>query len=220
MTAPAPQKQYDPNAFLMGGGGAKSARFTTVGDEVGGRIVSEPEVKQQTEFVRGGGAGKPLFWDNGDPKMQLVVKVQTDLREDAEDDGVRALYLKGGFKRDTTQKAAADAVRAAGAQGLKVGGELYLRLTHIDGDSQDAAKSFSGRYVPPSAGFLQPAAAAPTAQPAPVVAASAPQPAYVPPVAAPVAAPAAPVQMVTLPDGSQVTPEIAALLGQVQPPAA
>lgn len=213
MTAPAPQKQYDPNAFLMGGGGAKSAKFTTIGDTVGGRITAEPTVQQQTKYK----TGEPLFFDNGDPKMQLVVKVQTDLREDAEDDGVRALYLKGGFKRDTTQKAVADAVRAAGAQGLSVGGELHLTLVHIEGVGQDAPKSFTARYTPPQVGggFLQPeqpAAAAPAA-PAPV----APPALVAPPQAAPAAAPPALVQ---LPDGSMVTPEVAALLGQVAPPAA
>ena len=35
-------------------------------------------------------------------------------------DGVRALYVSGGFKRASTQKAIADAVRAAKAKGLPV----------------------------------------------------------------------------------------------------
>lgn len=210
MTAPT---QQNPNSFLMGGGGAKSAKFATVGTTIGGPIVAEPEMRQQTEFK----TEKPLFWDNGDAKMQLVVKVQTDLRDDAEDDGIRAFYLKGGFKRPTTQKAVADAVRNAGAQGLAVGGQLYLTLTAIDGDGQDAPKSFTARYVPPVVGasFLStgevaaPAAAQPPAAPSP---APAPQAVQTP------AAPAG--GMVTLPDGSQVTPEIAALLQQTLPPAA
>lgn len=203
MTAPT---QQNPNSFLMGGG-SKSAKFETIGTTIGGPIVSEPEMRQQTEFVRGGGAGKPLFWDNGDPKMQLVVKVQTDLRDDAEDDGVRAFYIKGGFKRATTQKAVADAVRAAGAQGLSVGGQLYLTLTAIDGDGQDAAKSFTGRYVPPTVGadFLTTGQVTAPAAPA------------VPP---PAPAAATQPQMVTLPDGSVVTAEIAALIQQAQLPAA
>lgn len=215
MTAPA--QQHDPNKFLMGGNGAKSAKFAVVGDTVGGRITAEPTMAQQTKYK----TGEPLFWDNGDPKMQLVVKVQTELREDAEDDGVRALYLKGGFKRDTTQKAVADAVKASGAQGLSIGGELHLTLVHIDGEGQDAPKSFTARYTPPQVGgsFLQPTP--PAAAPAPPASAPVSQqqaPAPVPAAGHP--APAAAGGMVTLPDGSQVTPEIAALLGQVTPPAA
>lgn len=211
MTAPT---QQNPNNFLMGGGGAKSAKFEKPDDTVGGPIIAEPEMRQQTDFK----TGKELFWDNGDPRMQLVVRVQTQLREDPEDDGVRAFYIKGGFKRPTAQKAVADAVRAAGAPGLAVGGQLFLTLDSIDGTDKDSPKNYSARYVAPVVGgdFLNtgqiatpPAAAAP-APPA--------QPAYVPP---PVPqAPVAPPALVTLPDGSQVTPEVAALLQQVQPPAA
>jgi hypothetical protein len=217
MTAPT---QHDPNKFLMGSG-VKSAKFETVGTTIGGRIVTEPTVQQQTKYK----TGEALFFDNGDPKLQLVVKVQTDLREDPDDDGVRGLYLKGGYKRPTTQKAVADAVRNAGAQGLSIGGELYLTLTHIEGTGQDAPKSFTARYVPPQVGgsFLQPDAPTAQAPPSAPVAPAAPQQ----PVAAPVApqpvdtrSSSAGAGLVQLPDGSMVTPEVAALLGQVQPPAA
>jgi hypothetical protein len=211
MTTPGTQQQ-DPNSFLMGSG-AKSATFTHPGQEIGGRIISEPELRQQTEYVKGGGAGKPLFWDNGDPRMQLVVKVQTNLRDDSEDDGVRAFYVKGGFKRDTTQKAVADAVRAAGAKGLQVGGELYITFVSQDGPSQDDAKNYRARYVPAVAGadFLG------TQQPTPAAASPAA------PAASAPAAPATSNQLVTVVvngQEQQVTPEVAALLGQVQPGAA
>lgn len=217
MTAPG---QQNPNAFLMGGG-SKSAKFEQIGQEIGGRIVAEPELRQQTEYK----TEKPKFWDNGDPVMQLVVKVQTDLREDGDDDGVRAFYIRGGFKRATTQKAVADACRAAGTQGLSMGGELFIKLESIDGTGQDAPKSWSARYTPPvvGAGFLNAeppttAGAPPTATSTTLPAPAAPQQAPAPVAPAPPAA--AQAHMVTLPDGSVVSAEVAALLAQVAPQAA
>jgi hypothetical protein len=221
----------DPNAFLMGGGG-RSAKFEAPGDQVTGTVISQ-EMRQQTEFSPNG-AGKPEFWDNGDPKMQLVVKLQTSLREDADDDGVRAVYLKGGFKAPTTQKAVSDAVRAAGASGLETGGTLTLTYTG-NGPATGGGfppKYYTANYTPPAAQFLHGGSqvTAPAAVPvpaAPPVQAPTPAPAAAAPAAAApaAAAPAAPAPgpaggMVTLPDGSQVTAEVAALLAQVAPQAA
>ena len=144
----------DPNAFLLGGGG-KSAKFETIGDTVTGTIVATPELRQQTDLA----SGKPKTWDNGDPVMQLVIKLQTTGREDAEDDGVRNLYVSGGFKRASLQKAVADAVRTAKASGLAVGGTLAVKFT---GEEPPATKGFSpaklyaAKYTPPSDAFLDP----------------------------------------------------------------
>lgn len=193
----------DPNQFLMGGGG-RSAKFETPGTTVTGTITAEPEVRQQTEYK----TGKLQFWDNGDPMMQLVVKLQTAERdpEDKDDDGIRAIYIKGGFKKPTMQKAIADAVRAAGVKGLAVGGTLTVTYTG-DGPSEGSGyppKYYSASYAPPSANFLATGEATPPAQ---------------------TAAPAAPTQatapangdgLITMPDGQRVTPEVAALLASMQ----
>jgi hypothetical protein len=113
--------------FLMSGGGAKSAKFSTVGTSVTGPIVREPEVAQQTEF----GTGRPLFWDDGKPRNQLVVQIQTDQRDDADDDGVRAIYIKG----KSLTNAVREAVKAAGAPGLEVGG--VLTVTYVGDGKAD-----------------------------------------------------------------------------------
>jgi hypothetical protein len=210
----------DPNAFLMGGGG-RSAKFETAGDTITGTITGEPEIRQQTDIK----TSQPKFWDNGDPQMQLVVRLQTALREDADDDGIRAIYVKGGFKAPTMQKAVADAVRASGAKGLAVGGTLTVTYTGngpASGVGMSPPKYYTAQYQPPVVGaaFLQePAAPAAVPQQAP---------AYTPPPAPPVPAAGHPAPatapngepMVTLPDGSVVTAAVAALIGQVQPPAA
>lgn len=119
-----------PESFLLGGG-AKSAKFPSIGTVVGGVITDEPTVQQQKDIT----SGAPKFWDDGNPMMQLVVKVQTDEREDADDDGVRAIYIKGQMKA-----AVAEAVRKAGAKSLEVGGKLRVAYT---GDGEAKTKGFT-----------------------------------------------------------------------------
>lgn len=130
----------DPNSFLLGGGGS-SAKFDQPGDTVAGTITST-EVREQTDIQ----TGKPLTWDNGDPRMQLVVSLQTDLRDDNDDDGVRAVYVKGSKKPGS--KSLHDAVRAAvqsaGAKGLEVGGTLSVSYV---GDEPSQTRGFSPRKL-------------------------------------------------------------------------
>lgn len=144
--------------FLLGGGG-KSASFEKVGDSITGTVIST-EVKAQTDI----GTGKPLVWDDGSVRQQLVVKLQTQLREDFEDDGIRAVYVKGAKKQGSRSlhDAVASAVRAAGAKGLEAGGTLTV--VH-DGTQPSETRGFNDRklysaqYVAPdraqaSGGFL------------------------------------------------------------------
>ncbi|MEV0608094.1 hypothetical protein AB0I61_17185 [Polymorphospora rubra] len=132
--------------FLMGTG-SKTAKFPTVGTSVTGQIVREPEVGQQTEF----GTGKPLTWDDGRPRLQLIVQVQTTAREDAEDDGVRSIYVKG----KSLTNAVRDAVRKSGAPGLEVGGTLTV--TYIGDGKADRGmppKLYTATYTRPTAGAV------------------------------------------------------------------
>jgi hypothetical protein len=175
----------DANSFLMGGGGAPTAKFPTPGTTVGGRITEQPKVEQQRDIQ----TGEAKIWSNGDPMMQLVVTVQTDQRDPAieDDDGRRRLFVKGQMKN-----AVSDAVRQAGGKGLEVGGTLQVRYTH-DGEQTkrgfSAPKQYAANYTPAAHTEL----AAPPAQVAGAVqtpgaidwnavgAASAPAPAAAPP---------------------------------------
>jgi hypothetical protein len=137
----------DANDLLMGGG-IKSAAFPDqqYGHTVGGAIVRPPQVRQQTDFD----TGKPKFFDNGDPMMQIVVQVQTDLRDpnDPTDDGVRAFYLKGQM-----QAAVRDAVRTVGAKGLETGGELYIKYIKDEPNSRGRGKDkkvYAAKYTAPA----------------------------------------------------------------------
>jgi hypothetical protein len=137
----------DANDLLMGGG-IKSAAFPDqqYGHTVAGTIVRPPQVRQQTDFD----TGKPKTFDNGDPMMQIVVQVQTDLRDSADDtdDGVRAFYLKGQM-----QAAVRDAVRTAGAKGLEVGGLLAVRYVKDEPNSRGRGKDkkvYAAKYTAPA----------------------------------------------------------------------
>lgn len=159
----------DANSFLMGGGGAPTAKFPTPGTVIGGRITEPPTLEQQRDIK----SGEKKFWADGDPMMQLVVTVQTDLRDPAleDDDGKRRIFIKGQMKN-----AVSDAVRQAGARGLEVGGTLHVRYTH-DGQAKERGmsppKQYVAKYETAATAELgawggAPAAAAPAAPPAQV----------------------------------------------------
>jgi hypothetical protein len=136
--------------FLLGGGGA-SAKFDTIGDSVTGVIIST-DVQQQTDIT----TGAPLTWDNGDPRQQLVVRLQTSQRDpdNPDDDGTRAVYVKGSKKTGTRSMhdAVATAVRAAGGKGLEEGGTLTVKFVGEEPPSQrglSPRKLWEATYVQP-----------------------------------------------------------------------
>lgn len=159
----------DANQLLMGGGVA-SAKFETPGTSVTGQIVREPEARQQTDYK----TGTPQIWPSGDPKMQVIVHIQTGQRDpgDATDDGVRAIYIKG----KSLTEAVREAVRTSGARGLEVGGTLTVTYTG-DGKKEgnlNPPKLYTATYTRPTA-----AAANNVLMGQPVVAVDAPAPAGV-----------------------------------------
>jgi hypothetical protein len=165
----------DANDLLMGTGAA-SAKFDHIGATVSGQVVRPPISRQQSKF----GTRELEYWKDGTPKMQIIVNIQTDQRDPgiADDDGVRAIYIKG----KSLTEAVRNAVRAAGAKGIEVGGTLTVTYSGDGAPTPGARppKQYSARYVPPAA---QPQGdwlvagggevAPPVAQPAPVVAAPA-----------------------------------------------
>lgn len=124
---------------FLAGGGPPSAKFKTYGDTTGGKIIAEPKVEQQRDPED----GTPQTWSDGNPKLQMVVTVQTDLRDPAidDDDGKRRIFVRGAM-RNAVQKAVID----AGANGLDVGGELYVTYTS-DGEQKNRAFSPPKQYV-------------------------------------------------------------------------
>lgn len=164
----------DANDVLMGGGGAPAAKFSDPGSRVVGRIVSPPQARQEREFDQANpGQGAPKFFKSGAPIMGVLVQVQTALRESADDDGVRTIYVEGQWLKAAVR----DAVRAAGCAGLEVGGQLDITFTHRE-DPMDkrSRKYWQAVYTPAAAAALMDtgAPAAPAQQYAPAAPAPAP----------------------------------------------
>jgi hypothetical protein len=96
-----PQAQaVDPYALLEGG--KRSIKFVSkdangfdvhapVGTSFTGIICSDLKSNQVTDFE----TKLPKTYQNGDPVMQVVMELQTEYREEPDDDGVRSLYVKG-----------------------------------------------------------------------------------------------------------------------------
>lgn len=147
--------EQDIRDFLFGGG-ARAFPFEKPGDSVEGEILSA-KMRQQTSLED----GKPLYWDNGDPRMMLVVVLQTTLHDDEEDAGERSLYIRGGNftvadgKGSSSLQALKDALRKAGVTELETGGWLKMTFSGMGAKRQgakafNAPKLYVAEYKPPT----------------------------------------------------------------------
>lgn len=126
---------------IAGGGKAWSA------DNVGDKIVGEItliERRQQRSFD----GGSPLTWDDGSPRMLTYVEIETDLREGDDDDGVRALYLKGGKNFEPAEGkglsgelALVEAAKKAGLSSIEPG--CILTVAH-SGVAKPTTRGYQG----------------------------------------------------------------------------
>lgn len=146
-------------------GGSKIFKFDSIGDTVKG-TVTQVEQTQQTDFK----TKKPLFWDDGTPRMQFVVHLDTDLSDGPDDDGKRRIFAKGQMER-----AIKDAIRESRAgKDQIIGGTLAVKYVE-DGEPPERGlnppKIYRAQFKP-SAGAVgdlldtpAPAAPAPAAAP-------------------------------------------------------
>lgn len=115
--------------FLNGAGGGKSLKFPEVGTVGEGTIISA-DVRQARDID-----GNAKTWENGDPVNELQIKVQTEQRDDDEDDGVRTWYCSGGKGEADDGKglSAIEAVKAALADAklkeIPLGGTIKVRFS-------------------------------------------------------------------------------------------
>lgn len=133
----------DANDFLMGGG-IPAAKFPVIGTSIVGLVLKPPKLLQVTDPE----SGEVKRWQNGEPQMQVVIELQTELREHAEDDGIRTLWAKGVMKN-----AIRDAVRAAGAKGIEPGGVLQVIFSAEEPPRRrglQPMKLYKAAYQPPS----------------------------------------------------------------------
>jgi len=136
----------EANSWLMGGGsGVRSAKWGAKDrddDKVPGFIEMGEivEVKMVVQYVydadKGTITNEVATWADGTEKKQMRIVIQTATRDDDEDDGRRAIYVRGGDLKAQLQ----EAVRAAGAQkaGLEAGGRLAVKFLQ--------SKKISGKW--------------------------------------------------------------------------
>jgi hypothetical protein len=111
---------------------------SAVGDTVTGTIL-DSEVRQSRDFDD----NKLEFWDDNSPRLQMVINIQTDIREDEDDDGVRSVYVKWwGAQR----KALLTAVKEAGINDLAPGDQFTASYIG-DGEQTDRKKSAPKLYA-------------------------------------------------------------------------
>ena len=115
------------------GGGAKAWSAENIGDKISGRIKLVE--RRQQRSLEGGGL---QTWDDGSPKMITYIELETDQHDDDDDDGVRALYAKGGRNHEAAQGtgtsmevAIAEAVKAAGCNSIDEGAQLAIVHTGL-----------------------------------------------------------------------------------------
>lgn len=219
--------QYAPDAndVLMGGARVPTAKFDSPGIVVGGRIVAPPKAHQEREYDRNNpGQGRPKTFPSGDPIYGLTIDVQTDQRDPsiADDTGVRRIYVEGKRMKEAVR----NAVQAAGAPKLEIGGTLEVVFTgygQAASEGVNAPKEYQARYTAPAGsgnqtdffaqGQPQPAQQPAVAPPPSWAAAAQPVPAATqPPAQAAPPAQEQTQQSIQLPSGVQMTPELQAAL--------
>ncbi len=180
MTTPAHDDLAGANALLMSGG-IRAEKYDHIGAVMGGTILSAKEdyeyemELQNGKWVRTGEIRK---WKNSnEPKKQLVITVQTDLREDPNDDGRRHMFFDS-YRIPVLR----DAVQRSGGKGLAIGATIAKRWDSGSGNPGDP-KVYSVGYTAPAVGaesmmsapvattpqvpYTAAERAAPVAQPAP-----------------------------------------------------
>ncbi|MDG4798961.1 hypothetical protein [Micromonospora sp. WMMD980] len=136
----------DANSLLMGGG-IKSVNWkdNPVGHTVIGTITETPKVEQMKKF----NSDELDFWPSGDPKMQIIVTLQTDQRDpaNADDDGKRRLHISPRM-----MTCVREAILKVGAKGLEIGGRLAVQRvggTGAVGDPYTFAAEYGAPTVDP-----------------------------------------------------------------------
>lgn len=136
--------------------GSPAFAFNTVGARVQGYVVGEPVVKPQMKFD---GSGKPTdipdTWTSGDPKMKVIIQLQTQFRdpESEDDDGVRGVYAVISNSEGSCFRAIKDAIKAAGRKDIETGGFLDVWYAGDDPKSsnpRNPRKLYGAQYTPPA----------------------------------------------------------------------
>lgn len=120
-------------------------KYSPPGTRVGGTIVSRDLFQATDPKTR-----TKKTWDDGNPIMKAVIVVQTDAREDADDDGQRGIYINWYGDDLRNLKAA---VEQAGDSDLRIGGWFgahFVREEPPAAPGLNGRKVYEYRYQPPA----------------------------------------------------------------------
>jgi hypothetical protein len=95
------------DSIMESGIGGRWFKFESKGDTVEGVIESVDE--RQCSFNK-----EPLFWDDGNPRMEVVFTLRTAQSDDEDDSGLRKFSVHGwGIQHDALRTACKQLGRAA-----------------------------------------------------------------------------------------------------------
>ena len=160
-------------------GGAKTIKFDSIGETITG-IIQSVTTRQVTTF----GSGQPEFWDDGNPKMQIVITIQSDDLEDGEG----SFYAKAW---GSDKQALAAGIAAAGLtadQALAPGNQITITHTELrphKNPAFNASKIYSFDFVAKASPGVTAALSTPTPTAPAATPAQAPAPAPAPAPAQP-----------------------------------
>lgn len=101
-----------------------------VGDSISGNVTAVA-----TRQARDPQTNKARTWENGDPVIQVVVSIQTDLQTEENDDGIRSVFVKWwGVQR----KAFLDALKTANQTDLSIGQQFTATFSGTEKASNKA----------------------------------------------------------------------------------
>lgn len=142
---------------------ALSFRGAPIGTSYSGTVTRAPELVQSRDYL----TGEPATWDDGNPKMSVVLNLQVDGDE-----------LSLWAPKPSALFAALGAAEKAAGAAIAVGGTLTVTFTgekpNATNPKLNAQKLYTATYAPGSA-FAEQPAATPASAPAPQTAAPAPQ---------------------------------------------
>lgn len=140
--------------LLNSGASGFFSKDSKVGDTVTGALLSA-DIKQATDYVT-----KALkFWDDGRPQNQVVLRLQTDLRnpDDEFDTGVRAVYVKTWGDNWRAFRAAMRGVDLK----TQLGGQMTVTLSGTKPSQKGSdEKLYTFDYVAPAAEDATPSSSA------------------------------------------------------------
>jgi hypothetical protein len=136
----------NPLDEALSGSGAKSAfgKHSQVGDRVTGKVI-DATIRQRTDYH----TGALKTWDDGKPQNQVAVRIQTGQRADADDDGIRGVYIKTwGADKDALMNAIKDAGGTKASDVLKPGAVFTATFIRKDGNEDTSPKFYAYEINP------------------------------------------------------------------------